>query len=444
MIEAVCDEAAEYHPPAKEVEVTIHGASFYPGGVNRDDLPPPNRSMSYHQVRGRYLRRDRCRRSSTRLSSSASFSPSPSSIQPRVVGSLLNLNTKVILGYTGTRDVNRAKQRGEVDGTCGLYMSSISSQYKTDVTDGNLTVWILLFGTHRGGVEMQWSDQRRRFRRILADRRCVFPATVFDALSARMAEDLGFEVGMLFGSVASLAVLGSPNLVILTLTELAEQAYRICRAGKLPLLVDADHGYGNALNVKRTVEELETAGVAALTIEDTLLPIPFGETKARSLIPVAEGVGKIRAAVAGRQDPDLAIVARSSAVGLLGLDQAIVRFKAYEAAGADALFLGSCNTRDQLDALSSAVEAPLLLGNFWPDHSDPEYLAARRVRVCHRGGHLPIMAAIRAVHDTLKALHEGKPPSEITNVASGELLRQTTREEDYETWIRKFLGTETT
>ena len=91
---------------------------------------------------------------------------------------------------------------------------------------------------------------------------CIHPGSVFDPISARIAEELGFEVGMFAGSIASFTVLGAPDLIVLTLTEFAEQAYRINRAGKLPLLVDADHGYGNALNVMRTVQELETAGVA--------------------------------------------------------------------------------------------------------------------------------------------------------------------------------------
>src|SRR6266404_5233103 len=96
------------------------------------------------------------------------------------------------------------------------------------------------------------------------------------------------------GSTASLTVLGAPDLIVLTLSEFAGQAYRINRAGGLPLLVDADHGYGNALNVKRTVEELETAGVAALSIEDTVLPTPFGAVGKTSLISLEEGVGKMR------------------------------------------------------------------------------------------------------------------------------------------------------
>src|SRR5262252_8637041 len=104
---------------------------------------------------------------------------------------------------------------------------------------------------------MNWTKRRERCRALLAGGRCVHPGSVFDPISARIAEDLGFEIGIFAGSIASFTVLGAPDLILLTLSEFAEQAYRINRAGKLPLLVDADHGYGNALNVKRTIEELE-------------------------------------------------------------------------------------------------------------------------------------------------------------------------------------------
>src|SRR5476649_161086 len=147
---------------------------------------------------------------------------------------------------------------------------------------------------------MNWTARRERFRAVLSGQRCVHPGSVFDPISARIAESLGFEIGMFAGSTASLTVLGAPDLIVLTLSEFAAQAYRICRAGDLALLVDADHGYGNALNVQRTVQELETAGVAGLTIEDTALPRPFGEA-AVTLIPIEEGVGKMRAALSGRQ-----------------------------------------------------------------------------------------------------------------------------------------------
>ena len=285
---------------------------------------------------------------------------------------------------------------------------------------------------------MHWIDRRKRFRALLAGQRCVHPGSVYDAISARIAEDLGFEVGMFAGSVASMAVLGAPDLIVLTLTEFAAQAYRINRAGNLSLLVDADHGYGNALSVKRTIEELETAGVCALSIEDTELPQPFGASKPR-LVTLAEGVGKMKAALAGRQDPALCIAGRTSAVQITGLDDAIARGRAYEQAGVDALFFVGVRTRTELDAISSATTLPLILGGASPELTDLSYLASRRVRVALQG-HQPFAAAVKAVHDTLKALREGTPTNKLTGIADAELMKRVTREGDYTRWTKDFLS----
>ena len=285
---------------------------------------------------------------------------------------------------------------------------------------------------------MNLTQRRDRFRAILAGGRCVHPASVYDPLSARIAEDLGFELGMLAGSIASLTVLGAPDLIVLTLTEFAQQILRISRASNLPLLVDADHGYGNALNVKRTVEELETAGVSALTIEDTALPSSYGEVGQTRLISVDEGVGKMRAALAGRQDPALVVAARTSAMSVVGLDETILRARAYAATGVDALFLVGVRTREQLDAVASAVSLPLMLGNAPSAIADMDYLSARNVRVALQG-HTPFMAAIRAVYEALKSLREGKPPAEI-QVASPDLVKRVTRDDNYQRWLQEFLG----
>jgi len=285
---------------------------------------------------------------------------------------------------------------------------------------------------------MHWTDRRKRLRAILAGDRCIHPGSVFDPISARIAEDLGFELGMFAGSTASLTVLGAPDLIVLTLSEFAGQAYRINRAGGLPLLVDADHGYGNALNAKRTVEELETAGVAALSIEDTDLPTPFGTAKPR-LTAIAEGVGKMKAALAGRQDPLLCIAGRTSAVQVSGLDDAIARGKAYEQVGVDALFFVGVRTRAELDALSAATRIPIILGGGAPELSDRDYLASRRVRIALQG-HQPFAAAVKAVHDTLKALREGTPPSKLSGVADAELMKRVTRDADYARWTKEFLA----
>src|SRR6185437_6505527 len=142
---------------------------------------------------------------------------------------------------------------------------------------------------------MTFRQRREKLRSVLAGARCIRPGSVYDATSIRIAEDIGFEIGMFGGSIASLAVLGDPDIALITLTELAEQMRRMSRAAQLPVLVDADHGYGNALNVRRTVQELEAAGAAGLTIEDTLLPQAFGEAKPQ-LISLEEGVGKMKGA----------------------------------------------------------------------------------------------------------------------------------------------------
>jgi carboxyvinyl-carboxyphosphonate phosphorylmutase len=284
-----------------------------------------------------------------------------------------------------------------------------------------------------------WTARRERFRKLLSGDRCVHPASVFDAMSARIAEDLGFEVGMFAGSVASMVVLGAPDLIVLTLSEFAGQAHRINRAGELALLVDADHGYGNALSVMRTVDELETAGVAALSIEDTVLPRPFGPSGEATLISIDEGVGKMKAALAARRDRNLVIAGRTSAPALTGVADAVARARAYQAAGVDAIFLVGVKSREQLDAIAAEIKIPLILGGGSGDMLDLPYLATRGVRVALQS-HRPIMAAVGAVYDTLKAFRDGVKPPDATKVASADLMKQVTREPDYQGWTRDFLG----
>jgi carboxyvinyl-carboxyphosphonate phosphorylmutase len=285
---------------------------------------------------------------------------------------------------------------------------------------------------------MTWTDRRKRMRAILAGNRCVHPGSVFDPLSARAAQDVGFEVGMLAGSTASLAVLGAPDLIVLTLSEFAGVALRINRAFDLPLLVDADHGYGNALNVKRTIEELDVAGVSAASIEDTVLPRPYGDGKV-TLTSIDEGIGKMKAALSGRRDPTFCVVGRTSALQVTDLDDAIARGKAYEAAGVDAMFYVGARTRAQLDAIAAAVKLPLVLGGVGAELMDLDYLAGRNVRICLQG-HQPIMAAVQAVYATLKALKDGTPPGKLQGVASPELMGKLTKDADYARWTKEYLG----
>ena len=285
---------------------------------------------------------------------------------------------------------------------------------------------------------MDWTRRRERYRAVLEGESCIHPGSVYDPISARIAEDLGFEVGMFAGSIASMTVLGAPDLIVMSLTEFAGQAYRICRSGELALMVDADHGYGNALNAMRTVEELEAAGIAALTIEDTELPAPFASEGPR-LLTLDEGVGKMKAALAARRDPRLVIVGRTSAATIAGMDDAMRRIRAYEAAGVDAVFLTGIRTRAQVETIAAAVGVPVILGAAGPEIEDLDYLARHGVRICLQG-HQPFMAAVEAVHATLKALREGTPPADLKGVASSELIRRVTRHDDYRRWMKDYLG----
>ena len=283
-----------------------------------------------------------------------------------------------------------------------------------------------------------WNDRRRAFRAVIEGDQCVHPGSVYDPMSARIAQDIGFEVGMFAGSTGSLTVLGAPDLIVMTLTEFAAQCLRINRAAEIPLMVDADHGYGNALSVMRTVQELETAGVSGMSIEDTELPQPYGEAKQR-LLSLDEGIGKMKAAMAAKEDPSLVVAGRTSAVAIAGLDEGVKRAKAYEAVGVDILFMVGVKTRAELDAISEATTLPIMLGGATPELTDKAYLANRRVRIALQG-HQPIMAAQQAVYATLKALRDGVTPKDLQGLPSKKLVQVATRSDRYDAWTKEFLG----
>jgi carboxyvinyl-carboxyphosphonate phosphorylmutase len=285
---------------------------------------------------------------------------------------------------------------------------------------------------------MAFRQRREKLRVILSGNRCIRPGSVYDAISIRIATDLGFEVGMFGGSVASLAVLGDPDIALITLTELCEQMRRMSRAAALPVLVDADHGYGNALNVRRTVQELEAAGCGGLTIEDTLLPQAFGE-KRTQLISVEEGVGKMKAAVDGRSDPSLVILARTGAISVTSLGDAIERARAYQETGVDGLFFTGIKSRDEVEAISSATRLPIVLGGAPEEMIDLKWLADKRVKIALQG-HAPIAAATHSVYETLKALKDGTLPKDLKGLASAELTARVTREAETKARMSAFLA----
>lgn len=273
------------------------------------------------------------------------------------------------------------------------------------------------------------TERRLAVRAILAGQRVIRPASVYDPLSIRAAALAGYEMAMLAGSVASLAVVGAPDLVLLTQTELADLCRRIARSSHVPLMVDADHGFGNALNVWRTVQELDAAGVAALTIEDTMLPNAFGSEKGQ-LISLEEAGGKIRAAAEGRHDPQTVVIARTN-VSMSSIEDIATRASAYEAAGADAIFLSSAKSRDQVKAVAQMCSLPLVLGQTSNELTDEEFLMAHRVRVVLQS-HRPIMAAIQAVCDTYAGQRHRAQLDDMPRVVSKEFFAQLVDEAEYD------------
>ena len=279
-----------------------------------------------------------------------------------------------------------------------------------------------------------YSARREKFREHVSGDRCLVPASVFDPFSIRLAENIGFEIGMMGGSSASLAVLGAPDLIVLTLTEFADQCRRMSRSSDLPFCVDADHGYGNALNVRRTVEELEAAGVAAMSIEDTVLPLHYGQV-GTELLSIEEGAGKMRAALDARADPATVIIGRTSAPGVTGLDDALERGRAYAKAGVDALFFIGVSTEHEVERLGQEFDLPIVLGGALK-FTDLPTLSAAGVRMC-LNGHPVLPAAVRAMEEALQAMREGQPPA---RPGSADLMQRATRAADYDQWITDYLG----
>ena len=286
---------------------------------------------------------------------------------------------------------------------------------------------------------MNHTEQRKRLRAVFAGTKCISPASVYDALSARVAESVGYELGMLAGSVASNTTLAAPDLIVLTLTEFADQVRRILRASRLSLIVDADHGYGNALNAMRTVEELEHAGVSGMSIEDTSLPARFGQAEgADELVSTAEMVGKLKAAVAARRDPATVILGRTAALKLEDTARAVARAKAYAACGVDAIFLVGVESAEQVRAVHDAARLPIMVGSA-PASIKREDFAAAGARVLLQG-HSPIAAAVKALKEVYTHLHNGGAPADLKDkVASAKEMDALVSGEAYKKWQRDYL-----
>ncbi|MFL5838390.1 MAG: oxaloacetate decarboxylase [Solirubrobacteraceae bacterium] len=183
---------------------------------------------------------------------------------------------------------------------------------------------------------------------------------VYDALTARIAARIGFDVVFISGYAVSAARLGEPDFGFLTQTEMTEAARSICRVSEAPVIVDADTGYGNAVNVLRTVRDLQDAGAAGVFLEDQVWPKKCGHMAGKRVVATDEHTAKIRAAVDARDERDIFVVARTDARQPLGLDAAIERCLSYKEAGADALFVEAPQSVEELEQVAEALPGPLV------------------------------------------------------------------------------------
>ncbi len=286
---------------------------------------------------------------------------------------------------------------------------------------------------------MHPSDRRRRLREHFLGDVCIRPASVFDPLSSRIAYSLGFEVGMLGGSVASAVILGAPDVAVMTLTELADQVHRITRASNISQVIDADNGYGNALNVIRTVRELEDAGASGMTIEDTDLPSRFGSGGKEALIPLDEMTGKLRAAVEARRDPETVIIGRTHAINATSFDGALERVAAYQQTGVDVIFLMGIKEEAQLEAMRAVTALPFMLGST-PESLTNEVLAPHGVKIVLRG-HGTFTQTIRAMYESLAHQAAGAPSAELADrEPTAEMTAVATGGAEFRAWREAFLG----
>ena len=205
------------------------------------------------------------------------------------------------------------------------------------------------------------ANPRRRFRDLISGRELVPAPGVYDAMSARLVEAAGFPVAYMSGFGVTASLIGRPDVGLLGMSEMAQAARRIVAAVDVPVIADADTGYGNAINVIRTVQDYEAAGVAALHIEDQVTPKRCGHMTGKQVVPAEVMIDKVKAAVAARQDPDLVLIARTDAAAVEGIDAAIDRALRYREAGADMLFLDALSSQDDIEKAATALAAERVL-----------------------------------------------------------------------------------
>jgi 2-methylisocitrate lyase-like PEP mutase family enzyme len=253
------------------------------------------------------------------------------------------------------------------------------------------------------------STPRARLRELLAGPGPLLAPGAYDALSARLVEQAGFDAVYMTGFGTTASLIGRPDVGLLTGAEMVDNARRIVAAVDVPVIADADTGYGNAINVLRTVALHEQAGVAAIQLEDQVMPKKCGHMSGKALIGTGEMVGKIRAAVEARRDPDLVVIARTDAVAVGGLEEAIARATAFAEAGADLLFVEAPTSEDDIARIAGELHgvAPLVFN--WAEGGRTPPLPLDRIRelgfalvIYPIGTLLAATAGIRSVLATLR------------------------------------------
>ena len=257
-------------------------------------------------------------------------------------------------------------------------------------------------------------------RSTLSDGRSRLVVSAYDALTARTAEAAGFEILHVTGFGSAAALTGGPDIGLVTMTETVEVTRRICDAVERPVIADADCGYGNPLNVMRTVRALEAAGAAGLHLEDQVTPKRCGHMAGKAVIPTAEMVAKIAAAVDARDDPDFVIIARTDARASEGLDAALERAHAYAAAGADVLFVEAPESAEEIRRIATEVPGPQLFN--WAYQGRTPHVSRRRLEELGFAWILFADVAL-AVHRAAAAFYERlagiDSPEELRDLLTG-------------------------
>ena len=278
------------------------------------------------------------------------------------------------------------------------------------------------------------------FRALVEDRRAILIPGVANALAARIVEDLGFEAVYLSGAGLTNTFLGLPDLGFIGLPELVQHTAAIRDAVRLPIIVDADTGFGNALNVRHTVRSLERSGASAIQLEDQVSPKRCGHFEGKSVVAASEMVQKIRAAVDARRDANFLIIARTDARATLGFDAAIERAHAYAEAGADVLFVEAPESREELEAVTKRSSAPqvvnMVVGGKTPILNLSTLKDARFAIVLY--ANVALQAAVHGMQLALRNLKDNGQLDEMGPVASFRERQRLVRKGDYDALEQRY------